>query len=124
MAAIFCAVIVLCVGYNYFFKVCTVALHDNGIYVGTQIENEILPFENDRVEFFLIEGYTDPENNTYSDGYENKELYIVVDKDYEGYIISIYEELEETVALLKEKGVDIISVKDYEAFSDTYVYPE
>lgn len=124
LAAIFCAVIILCVGYNYFFKVCTVALHDNGIYVGTQIENEILPFENDRVEFFLIEGYTDPENNTYSDGYENKELYIVVDKDYEGYIISIYEELEETVALLKEKGVDIISVKDYEAFSDTYVYPE
>ena len=114
----------LCIGYNYFFKVCTVALHNNGIYVGTQIENEILPFENDRVEFFLIEGYTDPENNTYSDGYENKELYIVVDKDYEGYIISLYEEIEYTVALLKENGVKIISVKDYEEFSDTYVYPE
>ncbi len=119
-----CIVIGLCVGYNYFFKICTVALHDSGIYAGTQMKNEILPFENDRVEFFLIEGYTDPENGTYSNGYEDKELYIVIDKNYEGYIINSYEELDETVSLLKEKGVKIISVKDYEAFSDTHLYPE
>lgn len=124
LAAVFCAVIVLCTGYNYFFKVCTVTVHDSGIYVGTQVKNEILPFENDRVEFFLIEGYTDPETDTYYDSYENKELYMVVDKDYEGYIINYPEKLEEAVKLLKEKGVKIVSVKDYEAFSDTYVYPE
>lgn len=124
LAAICCTAIILCTGYNYFFKVCTVAVHDSGIYVGTQVKNEILPFENDRVEFFLIEGYTDPETDTYYDSYENKELYMVVDKDYEGYIINYPEELEETVKLLKEKGVNIVSVKDYEAFSDTYVYPE
>ena len=124
LTAVCCMVIVLCAGYNYFFKICTVALHDSGIYVGTQVKNDILPFENDRVEFFLIEGYTDSENETYYDGYEDKEMYIDTDKDYEGYIISSYGEIEETVSLLKEKGVKIISVKDYEAFSDTYVYPE
>ncbi len=127
LAAVCCIVIVLCTGYNYFFKICTVALHDSGIYVGTQVKNEILPFKNDRVEFFLIEGYTDPENETYSDGYEDKELYIAVDKDYEGYIIGVYdapEELSELINLLKEKGVKIVSVKDYETYSDTYVYPK
>ncbi|MBQ9912849.1 MAG: hypothetical protein IJO73_01335 [Clostridia bacterium] len=119
--------IILCTSYNYFFKVCTVALHDSGIYVGTQAKNEILPFENDRVEFFIIEGYTDGENGTYYDSHENKELYLTVDKDYEGYIIGVYdtpEELSALINLLKEKGVDIISVKDYEAFSDNYIYGE
>ncbi len=124
LAIVCCIVIGLCVGYNYFFKICTVALHDSGIYVGTQVKNEILPFENDRVEFFLIEGYTDTENGTYYDGYEDKELYIVIDKDYENYIINSYEALEETVNLLKEKGVKMVCIKDYETFSDTYVYSE
>lgn len=116
----------LCIGYNYFFKVCSVALNDTGIYVGTQAKHDILPFENDRVEFYLIEGYTDSESNTYFDSYEDKELYIVVDKDYENYILSdnkTPEELLQTVNLLKEKGVKITSVKDYETFSDTYIYP-
>ncbi len=114
----------LCICYNYFFKICTVALHDSGIYVGTQMKNDILPFENDRLDFFLIEGYTDSENGTYFDNYEDKELYIVLDGDYEGYIISFYEELEETVSLLKEKGVKMVSIKDHESFSDIYLYPE
>lgn len=124
LLAVCCAVIILCTGYNYLFEICAVAVHDNGIYAGTQVKNEILPFGSDRVEFFLIEGYTDPETGIYYDGYEDKELYIVVDKRLEDYIISFSEDPEETVAFLKEKGFEIISVKDYEAFSHTYTYSQ
>ncbi len=124
LLAVCCAAIIFCTGYNYLFEVCTVAVHESGIYVGTQTKNEIIPFVNDRVEFFLIEGYTDPETDVYHNGYEDKDLYIVVDKKPEDYIICFNEELEETVSFLKEKGIGIISVKDYESFSDAYVYDE
>ncbi|MBQ8026788.1 MAG: hypothetical protein IJ261_01575, partial [Clostridia bacterium] len=116
-----CAVIVIMSGvYNYFFNTYTVALHDNGIYIGTKVKNEILAFENDKVEFYLIEGYTDPDTNIYSETSEDKELYIVIDKDYENYIPGDFSD----VKLLKENGIETISVKDYTEFEDKYIYAE
>ena len=110
--------------YNYFFNTQTVALHDTGIYVGTKAKNEIVSFDNDRLEFFLIEGYS--YEDSYDDSPEEKELYIVIDKDYENYIISNDEtpgELTHTLNLLKKNRVKVTSLKDYEEFQDTYIYP-
>ncbi len=110
--------------YNYFFNTQTVALHDTGIYVGTKVKNEILPFDSDKLEFFLIEGYS--YKDSYDDSPEEKELYIVIDKDYENYIISNDEtpgELTHTLKLLKKNRVKVTSLKDYEEFQDTYIYP-
>lgn len=121
------AIVAICGVYNYFFKVCSVAIHDTGIFVGTKVSNEIVPFENNKVEFILIEGYTDPESNTYHNSSEDKELYIVVDKDYEDWFLADYEnpqELSETLNLLKEKNIDTVSMKDFEDFENACLYNE
>ncbi len=112
--------LILCGAYNYYFNAYTVALTDNGIYAGTKAKNEILAFENDKVEFYLIEGYTDPDTNTYNEAAENKELYIVIDKDYENYIPGETSDAN----LIKQNGIKIISVKDYTEFENKYIYAE
>ena len=72
-----------------------------------------------KYEFILIEGYTVPESNTYHNSSEDKELYIVVDNDYENS-----QELSETLNLLKEKNIDIVSMKDFEDFENACLYNE
>lgn len=116
-----CAVAVIISGaYNYFFNTYTVALVDDGIHIGTKIKHEVIPFDSDKIEFYLIEGYTDPETNAYSEASEDKEIYIVVDKDYDNYIPGDFAD----VSLLEENGVEVISVKDYTEYEDKYVYGE
>ena len=120
IVALCAATVIISGAYNYFFNTYTVALYDNGIYIGTKVKKEILPFENDKVEFYVIEGYTDPNTNIYSESSEDKELYITIDKDYENYIPGDFSD----VNLLKENGIEIISVKDYTEFEDKYINAE
>lgn len=128
LSVIAAVVIAVCGLYNYYFQIFTVAVSDSGIYAGTQFKNETVPFDSERIDFFLIEGYygyDEEGNEVYLDSTEDKDIYIVVDGEYEKYIPDsavTAEELSQLIELLREKGTELISIKDYTTFEDTYIY--
>lgn len=117
--------------FAYYTQASVVSVEENGIYIGTYKENEILPFDTNKIEFYLIEGSSQVDENgkdvytVYEEG--RKEIYIVVDGDTENYFVNSTDYGEQTVEALKklkEKNIKLISVKDHEAYWDTYVYTE
>ncbi len=122
-------VIIACSAFAYYNCSSIIALDEGGIYIGSVSENEILPYDTDKVEFFVIEGsivYDDDGNEQYIEG-EMRDVYIVIEGDYENNFSSSAEygeQVENLISALKEKGIELVSVRDHDSFYDTYVYPE
>ncbi|MCM1115796.1 MAG: hypothetical protein NC397_09905 [Clostridium sp.] len=110
-----------------------IALNDKGVYYSDGLfDNEVIPYSSGRVEMFYIDGYSyyDSDDNVeYSDSSEDKDLYLVVDGDYENhtysYDISGYEDseskLDAAVAIYeKATGKKVEHFKDEQSFAIAY----
>ena len=122
-------VIIVCSAFAYYNCSSIIALDEGGVFLGSVSDNEILPYNTDKVEFFVIEGsiiYDDEGNEQYAKG-EMRDIYVVIEGDYENYVscsAAYGEEVDNMINALKEKGIELISVKDHDSYYDTYVYPE
>ena len=118
------AVIIGCCTYYYYIGYKPVALADNGIYYGSVKENEILPYDTQKIKFFYIDGYVDYYEEVITKDKENEAIYVVINDDYPDYYIDSFETTEErqrAVDTLKEKGVEIKVVNSYEEYDKLFV---
>lgn len=105
---------------QYFSNQNCIALGDNEIIINQSLrERETVSYDSGRVEFFLSDGWYDEDENTH---YDEKELIIVIDGDYDNYIVSdVYdEELEQTLGELKAHNVTVTEFTDIDEFWDMY----
>lgn len=127
LIAVLIAIILLtgCGIYGFYSSQRVVAVSESDVFYKTSLFGEQIKNPNEKLEFFLIEGLIDHSiegEESYSNNQEDKELYIVENKDYENYIFSDADagDIDKILKNLKSNGFRVKTFHDQDAFFDAY----